>query len=961
MVKNTRFIYLLFGVLTLGVIGLFQWSAQVEQSSQTISQSGIGNRAALVAAYERWKKQNYRKDKEHIVRLSLNSIQALSHEKSKAKGIATFNLITGEVEVNIVNLEQGNTYDVWLLNSNETTVSKERVHVGQLNTNANNATLQAQLNASDLTGFSMNQVMVTQLTQANDEIELLFGAPTLFQRLYYDEIRLQKHVAENNEMNNGNNRFLFSFLIPKPAFAQTAGSVDLTALIATGEDLFFNETFAGNGRTCGTCHRAENNFTIDPEFIATLPADDPLFVAEYDSNLEKLENPTLLRDYGLILANLDGLEDPENKFVMRSVSHTLGLSMSIQSSATEPPLEMTGWSGDGAPGGGTLRDFSTGAVVQHFTKSLDREEGVDFRLPTADELDALEAFMLSLGRQEDPDLNTLRLTDPNAERGRLLFLAEDSQNRTVQSAKCNICHRNAGALTVAGENGNFITGVENMAHPADLTEEPRPRDGGFGTQLNTTTGGFGDNAFNTPSLWEAADTAPYFHHNAASTLEEAIAFYDSNEFKQSIEGQRLLLMDTGGQEMAIEVDALAAFLRVINVLENIRSVNDYSSRAMGQSKSSADKLLKMAKFDVNDILQVLAEGELHTETWNNFENAKALLDSARGADIDSDRDGLISQAMDQIQIAKSFIVETVAVSDVQNPNVSILSPVASDSVSGLVTIDIAATDNVGIRAVDVHVDSVLLSSLSTAPFTFSWDSTLNGDGPVQIMVTATDTSGNSSSASVIVNVSNLAPAPVADTTAPTISSLLPTDGSVVNGTVMVSANVNDDIAVDNVVFLVDQVQQGVVTVAPYEIAWDSTTVIDGSHQLTVTAIDSSGNSTSVNAAFTVDNVVEQCTVYSCPNPPPPSSQPPPDQSMPIGSSPDGEFDGVLEAKDVAASTVTISTADGLLTLAITAETEFFGSIAGNLDDLLVGHVVQGEFFSSTNEVVWIEADLPPGL
>ena len=83
--------------------------------------------------------------------------------------------------------------------------------------------------------------------------------------------------------------------------------------------------------------------------------------------------------------------------------------------------------------------------------------------------------------------------------------------------------------------------------------------------------------------------------------------------------------------------------------------------------------------------------------------------------------------------------------------------------------------------------------------------------------------------------------------------------------------------------------------------------------------------------------------------------------MPIGSSPDGEISGVLEAKDVAASTVTISTADGLLTLAITAETEFFGSIAGNLDDLLVGHVVQGEFFSSTNEVVWIEADLPPGL
>ena len=42
-------------------------------------------------------------------------------------------------------------------------------------------------------------------------------------------------------------------------------------LVEQGRELFFNETFEGNGRTCGTCHRAENNFTIDPAFIATLP------------------------------------------------------------------------------------------------------------------------------------------------------------------------------------------------------------------------------------------------------------------------------------------------------------------------------------------------------------------------------------------------------------------------------------------------------------------------------------------------------------------------------------------------------------------------------------------------------------------------------------------------------------------------------------------------------------------
>ena len=75
-------------------------------------------------------------------------------------------------------------------------------------------------------------------------------------------------------------------------------------LIAQGREIFFNETFDGNGRTCGSCHPAENNFTIDPAFIATLPKDDPLFVAEFIPALkDNFENPRLMREFGLILDN----------------------------------------------------------------------------------------------------------------------------------------------------------------------------------------------------------------------------------------------------------------------------------------------------------------------------------------------------------------------------------------------------------------------------------------------------------------------------------------------------------------------------------------------------------------------------------------------------------------------------------------------------------------------------------
>ena len=225
-------------------------------------------------------------------------------------------------------------------------------------------------------------------------------------------------------------------------------------LIAEGRDFFFNETFDGNGRTCGSCHPAENNFTLDAAFIATLPDDDPLFVAELNPVLATLERPELMRQFGLILENLDGFSDLENKFVMRGIPHTFALTTSIDS----PQGPHLGWSGDGSPGDGSLRSFATGAVIQHFTKTLNRVAGVDFRLPTDDELDALEAFQFSLGHQSEIEL-PLPLTGVVPVRGQEIFVDNSL-------GKCNICHVNAGAnANIRGQdlgNANFDTGVEDL-------------------------------------------------------------------------------------------------------------------------------------------------------------------------------------------------------------------------------------------------------------------------------------------------------------------------------------------------------------------------------------------------------------------------------------------------------------------------------------------------------------------
>ena len=113
--------------------------------------------------------------------------------------------------------------------------------------------------------------------------------------------------------------FNFIFLLIITLTSTSANAVD--TLVEQGRSLFFNETFDGNGRTCASCHRAERNFSIDAEFIATLPSDDPLFVAEFVPELAGLEDPDMLRQFGLIRANVDGFDDPTQKFALRSINH----------------------------------------------------------------------------------------------------------------------------------------------------------------------------------------------------------------------------------------------------------------------------------------------------------------------------------------------------------------------------------------------------------------------------------------------------------------------------------------------------------------------------------------------------------------------------------------------------------------------------------------------------------------
>lgn len=93
--------------------------------------------------------------------------------------------------------------------------------------------------------------------------------------------------------------------------------------------------------------------------------------------------------------------------------------------------------------------------------------------------------------------------------------------------------------------------------------------------------------------------------------------------------------------------------------------------------------------------------------------------------------------------------------DTENPTVAITNPVANSTVSGLVVLDVTASDNKAVVRIDLKVNGTLVGSDTSAPFGFSWNSNDVANGINSLAAIAYDAAGNiSSSASLQVNVAN---------------------------------------------------------------------------------------------------------------------------------------------------------------------------------------------------------------
>jgi hypothetical protein len=113
-----------------------------------------------------------------------------------------------------------------------------------------------------------------------------------------------------------------------------------------------------------------------------------------------------------------------------------------------------------------------------------------------------------------------------------------------------------------------------------------------------------------------------------------------------------------------------------------------------------------------------------------------------------------TMVMDDFSLVDNQSTTPSPPTDTTPPSVSLSAP---SSATGTISVAASASDNVSVAHVDLLVDGTTVSTDSTAPYTFNWDSTTVSNGVHTLSARAVDSAGLSTvSTGVSVNVQNAA-------------------------------------------------------------------------------------------------------------------------------------------------------------------------------------------------------------
>ena len=188
--------------------------------------------------------------------------------------------------------------------------------------------------------------------------------------------------------------------------------------------------------------------------------------------------------------------------------------------------------------------------------------------------------------------------------------------------------------------------------------------------------------------------------------------------------------------------------------------------------------------------------------------------------------------------------------DTQPPVSAVANPIGNSTLSGLVAVDVSASDNRGVVRVDLMVNGTRVASDTSAPFAFTWDSTKAANGMVELKAVAVDAAGNvGASAPVAANVANTV---VADTIAPSVAITSPANGARVSGTVSITLSASDNqgtAGLSNEIYI-NNVRMATGAGGGLSFNWNTRKVSAGVHTIEARSRDAAGNASRTSISVT---------------------------------------------------------------------------------------------------------------
>ncbi len=203
---------------------------------------------------------------------------------------------------------------------------------------------------------------------------------------------------------------------------------------------------------------------------------------------------------------------------------------------------------------------------------------------------------------------------------------------------------------------------------------------------------------------------------------------------------------------------------------------------------------------------------------------------------------------------KSASASATVTVDNTPPSTFIASPAPNSFFTGSLAATAHASDAYGVASVQFAIDGTPVGSPVLGPdggSGFNYSSTIDisalASGSHQLTAIATDLAGNTATTAAVPFAIGVTP--------PAVSITAPPDWTYARDTIPVTANVSGGALPDSVQLFVDGVASGsAITSSPYTFAWNTTTVADGTHTLTVKVTDAqSRTATSAAVHQTVDN------------------------------------------------------------------------------------------------------------